>query len=177
MATLPRASKLAMANPFFQRTQSEFDVGLNTSAAWTEHLESSSMSGSLSDEEPDISDSDETSRRQARRPGRALYDFEGKAEFRELSVSAGDALEVVKEDLADGWSLVRNAAGEVGLLPRTYYTVRFLSLSSDRTHRDGPTSSLHLTLPLHPTWSHLHQPKATLKKNHPPPILQRRAAP
>ena len=132
MTTLPRASKLAVPNPFFQRTQSEFDAGLNTSAAWTEHLESSSISGSLSDEEPDI---DETSQRQAHRPGRALYDFEGKAEFRELSVSAGDALEVVKEDLADGWSLVKNAAGEVGLLPRTYYTVRFLFFSSDDTRR------------------------------------------
>jgi sorting nexin-9/18/33 len=52
-----------------------------------------------------------------------LYDFEGKAEFRELSVSAGDELEIVKEELADGWSLVKNDLGELGLLPRTYYAV------------------------------------------------------
>lgn len=105
----------------FQRTQSEFDAGINTSAAWTEHLETESAvtnTGSLSDEEPDDHEAEKP------RPARALYDFEGKAEFRELHVAAGDDLEVIKEDLADGWSLVRNGAGEVGLLPQTYYTVR-----------------------------------------------------
>ncbi|GLB42320.1 putative WASP-binding domain of Sorting nexin protein [Lyophyllum shimeji] len=119
MATLPRASKISppTSTAIFQRPVSEFDAGLNTSAAWTAHLESgSSGGGSLSDEEPDH-DSEEPLR-----PARALYDFEGKPEFRELTVSAGDVLEVVKEDLADGWSLVKNTDGEIGLLPRSYYT-------------------------------------------------------
>jgi hypothetical protein len=49
--------------------------------------------------------------------------FGGKVEFRELSVQAGDDIDVVKEELADGWSLVKNGAGEVGLLPRSYYAV------------------------------------------------------
>jgi hypothetical protein len=40
-----------------------------------------------------------------------------------LDVEAGDDSEVVKVDLADGWSLVKNDMGEVGLLPRAYYTV------------------------------------------------------
>lgn len=121
MATLPRANKsLSTASSIFisgPRPQSEFDAGINTSAAWTEHLER----GSLSDEEPDDNDEETITR-----PARALYDFEGKAEFRELSVEAGDELDVVKEDLADGWSLVKNVAGEVGLLPRSYYTVCFV---------------------------------------------------
>jgi sorting nexin-9/18/33 len=44
---------------------------------------------SLSDEEPDNdADSAETHRQV-----RAVYQFEGKAEFRELSVEAGDDLE------------------------------------------------------------------------------------
>jgi len=73
-------------------------------------------SGSLSDEEPEDDNSNT-------RPARTLYRFEGKAEFRELSVEAGDDVDVVKEELADGWSLVRNKDGEVGLLPRTYYTI------------------------------------------------------
>ena len=124
MTTLPRSSEHPSAsNVIFQRPQSEFDAGINTSAAWTEHLETEpagSNSGSLSDEEPD--DGADGSR-----PARALYDFEGKAEFRELNVAAGDDLEIIKEDLADGWSLVRNSAREVGLLPQTYYTVGLLS--------------------------------------------------
>ncbi|KAG5636826.1 hypothetical protein H0H81_006680 [Sphagnurus paluster] len=116
MATLPRASKITptvASSALFQRTVSEFDAGINTSAAWTTHIES----GSLSDEEPDHGHEQESLR-----SGRALYDFDGKAEFRELSVEAGDEIEVVKETLADGWSLVKNTSGEIGLLPRSYYT-------------------------------------------------------
>jgi sorting nexin-9/18/33 len=114
MATLPRTTKSSI---LFTRPQSEFDAGINTSTAWTEHLERESVS--LSDEEPDSDTDSAESYKQAR----ALYQFEGKAEFRELSVEAGDDLEVVKEDLADGWSLVKNDVGELGLLPRAYYTV------------------------------------------------------
>ncbi len=110
-ATLPRASKSPVTSSRLSRPQSEFDSGINTSTAWTEHLELGSA--------PPSDDDDEDYR-----PARALYDFEGKAEFRELSVDAGDELAVVKEDLADGWSLVKDASGEMGLLPRSYYTVR-----------------------------------------------------
>jgi len=123
MATLPRTNKPSSSSTSaFGRRQSEFDAGINTSNAWTEHLER----GSLSDEEPDAGDDDNDENR----PARALYDFEGKPEFRELSVKAGEELVVVKQDLADGWSLVKNDSGEVGLLPRTYYTVLNTSCSS-----------------------------------------------
>ena len=123
MATLPRTSKSPLTPPtvshtFFSqltRPQSEFDAGINASAAWTEHLE---RGPSLSDEEPEDDGADLDGQ-----PARALYQFEGKAEFREMSVEAGDEIAVVKEELSDGWSLVKNNAGEVGLLPRTYYTV------------------------------------------------------
>lgn len=57
-------------------------------------------------------------------PARVLYKFEGKAEFRELTAEAGDEVEVVKENVGEGWSLVRDSFGEVGLLPQSYYTVR-----------------------------------------------------
>ncbi|KAF8190373.1 hypothetical protein K438DRAFT_1907183 [Mycena galopus ATCC 62051] len=117
MATLPRSppsSKFLAKSDALRRPLSDFDAGINASTAWTEHLESA---GSLSDEEPEEENTEGTNR-----PARALYDFEGKSEFRELNVEAGDELEIVKEDLADGWSLVKNIAGEVGLLPRTYYT-------------------------------------------------------
>ncbi|KAJ7359160.1 hypothetical protein DFH08DRAFT_921629 [Mycena albidolilacea] len=138
MATLPRSppsskflgASSASAAAALRRPLSDFDAGINASTAWTESLSDSGpssspspsghkVSGSLSDEEPD---SDPASNEEERRPARALYDFDGKTEFRELSVGAGDALEVVREELADGWSLVRNEAGEVGLVPRAYYT-------------------------------------------------------
>lgn len=114
MATLPRTTKSPSSSTFFNRPQSEFDAGINSSAAWTEHLAKGSSSPA-----DDDGDGDGLHRR-----ARALYDFEGKAEFRELNVEAGEEIEVVKEILADGWSLVQNLDGEVGLLPRTYYTVR-----------------------------------------------------
>jgi sorting nexin-9/18/33 len=114
---------------------SEFDAGINTSAAWTEHLETGSPTTSVSkarskkylsesDAQPFVSDDEAYDEPEVlTRPARALYSFEGKAEFRELNVVAGDELEVVKEDVGDGWSLVQDSTGEVGLLPQTYYTV------------------------------------------------------
>ncbi|KAF7318958.1 SH3 and PX-domain-containing 3 [Mycena chlorophos] len=148
MSTLPRSPKSSRIIAKNKRPHSEFDAGINSSTAWTEHLEQTTAnSGSLSDEEPD--DPEEGDREL--RPARALYDFEGKTEFRELSVEAGDELEVVKEDLADGWSLVKNVAGEVGLLPRTYYTftsdfttapeVSLSSFSMQSNHQRDASSS------------------------------------
>lgn len=49
------------------------------------------------------------------------------------TVNAGDNIEVLKQHLPDGWSLV-SAAGQVGLLPESYYAV-----SGDR-----PSSPLYL---------------------------------
>jgi sorting nexin-9/18/33 len=117
-ATVSLASpKVALANAAGARPLSGFDAGLNSSAAWTEHLERDGHS--LSDEDPE-DDGEEND--QPGRPARALYAFEGKPEFREISAAAGDELEVLKEELQDGWSLVRRGR-EVGLLPKTYYIV------------------------------------------------------
>ncbi|KAJ3790418.1 hypothetical protein GGU10DRAFT_170906 [Lentinula aff. detonsa] len=115
MATLPRPTKSPSASII--RPHSEFDAGINTSNAWTQHQ----LSGDLSDEESLNVDNTDYGHSD-RRPARALYDFEGKPEFRELSVRAGDELEIVKEELADGWSLICDADGEIGLLPRSYFT-------------------------------------------------------
>ncbi|KAF8155604.1 hypothetical protein B0H34DRAFT_659740 [Crassisporium funariophilum] len=139
MATLPRSTRYPPGpqSTISQRPASEFDAGINTSTAWTEHLEGglnvtipsisrarsrkfvseSNLPPSLSDDE-EIDDIEEITH-----PARALFKFEGKAEFRELSVEAGDELEVVKEDVGDGWSLIRDSSGEVGLLPQSYYTL------------------------------------------------------
>jgi len=137
MATLPRSTKsLPTSSQISQRPVSEFDAGINTSAAWTEHLETGgSPTNSLSKarmrrylsesdahhslSEDEVEDEPEI----MTRPARALYSFEGKPEFRELCVEAGDELEVVKEDVGNGWSLIKDSTGEIGLLPQTYYTV------------------------------------------------------
>ncbi|KAF5310964.1 hypothetical protein D9619_007949 [Psilocybe cf. subviscida] len=119
MATLPRASRLA-PTPVPQRPVSEFDAGINTSTAWTEH--SLSRARSKKYDGLPLEEAEEEGELLTR-PARALYAFEGKAEFRELCVEAGDELDVVKEDVGDGWSLVKDSTGEVGLLPRTYYTL------------------------------------------------------
>ncbi|KAF8591301.1 hypothetical protein K439DRAFT_1327615 [Ramaria rubella] len=99
---------------FFARPASEFDAGINASHAWVaEHSEGKDSGQSLSDDEEET-DTD------SGRAARALYDFEGKPEFRELTVSAGDELDIIKEDLDDGWSLAK-LEGKVGLIPKTYY--------------------------------------------------------
>ena len=134
MATLPRPStKSAFSRPALD---ADFDSGINSSAAWTESnkpsidllrsarryvSESNAQHASLSDEELDEGDlplgDDEA------QPARALYAFEGKPEFRELDVEAGDEIDVLKVDVGEGWSLVRKGNGEIGLLPQSYYTV------------------------------------------------------
>lgn len=137
MATLPRPSRIL--SPLYvgsKKLTPDFDAGINTSNAWTGHLDggdspinsasriksrkwlSESNAKGLIPEE-DVDELEESSR-----PARALYSFQGKAEFRELTVEAGDVLEVVKEDVGEGWSLVKDPTGELGLLPKAYYTVR-----------------------------------------------------
>ena len=110
----------------------DFDAGINTSAAWTESRE---KGRSLSDEEIDPNDPELDYLQVPGRPARALYSFEGKPEFREVYVSAGDEIEVIREEVGDGWSLVKLFVGggiELGLLPRSYYTVRANASSASR---------------------------------------------
>ncbi|KLO14394.1 hypothetical protein SCHPADRAFT_903340 [Schizopora paradoxa] len=127
----------------------DFDAGVNSSAAWTAEL-------SLSDEETEhghhrrlkslpaqftpflqdlispLEEGDEEGDSESYeegKPARAVYDFTGQIEYRELTFKAGDVLEILKEEVVDdatneeviGWSLAR-CNGEVGLAPRTYYT-------------------------------------------------------
>lgn len=177
MSTFPRRVKSPLlapatsASPYLTRATSDFDAGINSSAAWTEHLERELDSLSLSDGEKgsfaafSLLDDDETkegaldgrgdTELQRGRPARALYDFEGKPEFQELSLKAGDELEVLNENLAEGWSLARlplyvgdsedeqeelaERGGEVGLVPRSYYSV---NISCIRSHTRSLTISL-----------------------------------
>ena len=121
MTTLPRTTlrpPSTWITTFDQRPRSDndFDAGINSSAAWAEHLDR----GSLSDDDP-ADHLDEDGQRGL--SARALYHFEGKVEFRELTVEAGDKLEVLRQDVGDGWSLVKLEDGKIGLLPTSYYTV------------------------------------------------------
>ncbi|KAI0045016.1 hypothetical protein FA95DRAFT_1561581 [Auriscalpium vulgare] len=117
----------------------DFDAGINASAAWTEHLDTDAASRSLSDDEGD----DEPDEDDDGRSARVLFRFEGKPEFRELDVNAGDEIEVVREEVGDGWSLVRTRDGEMGLLPQTYYTftVDFISAPPNALARHGDHAS------------------------------------
>ncbi len=158
-STSPKAGLLQVPQGLSRPHSSdlEFDSGINTSAAWTVSLTNPDGSPRLSlnatsngtgvafvveeeeAEQPDRAESvDEEGSLDAEqvRPARALYTFQGKAEFRELtSVEAGDDLEIVREDVGEGWSLARLAksardrsselgGGEIGLIPRSYYIVR-----------------------------------------------------
>lgn len=137
------------------RKDPDFDAGLNSSSAWTEaltapegvarasrgSLEQYNVNGLSDDEAEDEADAasregddDPLLDAEHSRPARALYAFNGKPEFRELTaVQAGDRLDVLRDEVGDGWSLVKHFGGdtkpEVGLLPQSYYTVR-LSLVS-----------------------------------------------
>lgn len=131
----------------------DFDAGINSSAAWAAaelslsdderdlrvrvrslNLERSASAPSqdlVSPKEEDVDEEDEDGEEgEAGRRARALYDFSGKAEFRELTFGAGEALDILREEVTEtevdgemaGWSLAK-LSGEIGLIPRTYYTV------------------------------------------------------
>ena len=119
MATLPRSSTRYPPEP--PRPVSEFDSGTNTSTAWTGHLEGDHTPRKYPNVPTAVSDEEDLE--EITYPARVLYKFEGKTEFRELTVDAGDEVEVIKEDVGEGWSLVRDPLGKVGLLPQSYYTV------------------------------------------------------
>jgi len=124
----------------------DFDAGINTSAAWTE---SRDKGRSLSDEETDPNDPELDYLQVPGRPARALYHFEGKPEFREVRVNAGDEIEVIREEVGDGWSLVKlfvEGGVELGLLPRTYYTVRV----NERSASDTDVGLVHCGLRIFP---------------------------
>ncbi|TFK82332.1 PX-domain-containing protein [Polyporus arcularius HHB13444] len=125
----------------------EFDSGINASTAWTVSLtnpdgsprlslngtSASSTAGTEPEQAPEETaesvDEEGSFDAEEVRPARALYSFEGKPEFRELmQVEAGDELEIVREDVGEGWSLARLhkrseevGGGEMGLIPRSYY--------------------------------------------------------
>ncbi|KAG1797634.1 hypothetical protein EV424DRAFT_1591365 [Suillus variegatus] len=141
MATLPRVIKPTLDSSIVSgsdtrpRSDTPFNTGMIISSAWTEHLECHL----LSDDEPEPADEHHELQpvEESVKAARALYNFEGKTEFRELTVEAGDELNILKE-AGDGWSLVRVSSGEIGLLPQTYYMV-----STDHTDR-----SIFLSAPL-----------------------------
>ncbi|KAG8955111.1 hypothetical protein FRC04_009568 [Tulasnella sp. 424] len=100
-----------------------FDAGINASSAWT-----GARDTSVSDDEggnktlkgTKITAIKEEVADPPPRSARALYDFEGKPDFRELVIHAGDELSIIKENLAEGWSLAQYKE-ELGLIPRKYY--------------------------------------------------------
>ncbi|KAH8994475.1 hypothetical protein EDB92DRAFT_1849434 [Lactarius akahatsu] len=134
----------------------DFDAGINASNAWTVYLDSdSSRSRSLSDEEAEDEACDGFEGDIDGRGARVLFAFTGKPEFRELDVKAGDEVTVLREQVGDGWSLVKTRQGRVGLLPRSYFTftVDFISAPEAGTtlharhisqgrRRDASTASL-----------------------------------
>ena len=116
MASLPRSSIEYPPGPPLP------DSGINTSTAWMKQLEGGHTRKYLSESKIPAAISDEDIE-EITYPARVLYKFEGKAEFRELTVDAGDEVEVIKEDVGEGWSLVRDPLRKIGLLPQSYYTV------------------------------------------------------
>ncbi|KAG1876982.1 hypothetical protein C8R48DRAFT_627187 [Suillus tomentosus] len=113
MATLPRAIKstsIVSGHDTCPRSDTPIDVGIISSSVWTEHLECYS----LSDDEPEPADEHHELQpvEEPVKAAPALYQFEGKAEFRELTVEAGDELNILKEEVGDGRSLVRVSSGE-----------------------------------------------------------------
>ncbi|CAA19486.1 Sorting nexin lst-4 [Caenorhabditis elegans] len=53
---------------------------------------------------------------------KAEYDFQSQPNTGELSISAGEVLTVIRENIDGGWIEGRNVRGSVGLFPESYVT-------------------------------------------------------
>ncbi|KZS87259.1 hypothetical protein SISNIDRAFT_433832 [Sistotremastrum niveocremeum HHB9708] len=115
--TAPQPPTVALSGPSYLS-----DSGLKVPAAWTFGLDQEDY---LHEPELSLSDDDEREHvhedEEEEKPARTLYKFEGKSELRELSLAAGQDITVLKEDMSEGWSLVRHKE-TIGLFPRSYYT-------------------------------------------------------
>lgn len=54
---------------------------------------------------------------------RALYDFTGESGTAELSITAGELLTVIRDNVGDGWCEGFNQSGQSGLFPAAYVQV------------------------------------------------------
>lgn len=54
---------------------------------------------------------------------RALYDFTGESGTAELSITAGEILTVIRDNVGDGWCEGFNQSGQSGLFPAAYVQV------------------------------------------------------
>ncbi|KAF9015408.1 hypothetical protein BDQ17DRAFT_1386147 [Cyathus striatus] len=138
---------MADMNDRFPPQSHDFDVGLNTSVAWTSKTEPSLSQGAMTIQNSpesisnhrmlsgDVIEVDVHHRGQT---AWAIYPFAGQVKFQELSkLEAGDELNVLQENIGEGRSLVRTlGSGETGLLPVNYYTA-----PSESSPVDDPLSS------------------------------------
>lgn len=54
---------------------------------------------------------------------RALYSFNGEAGTAELSITPGEVLFLIRQDIGEGWWEGRNQNGQTGLFPAAYVEV------------------------------------------------------
>ena len=59
---------------------------------------------------------------------RVLYDFKAQPGTGELTVTEGEILTVLRQNVGEGWWEGRNASGDTGLFPEAYVEVCFISL-------------------------------------------------
>ena len=54
-----------------------------------------------------------------------MYDFVGEADNGELTIYENEVLEVIRQDVGEGWWEAENPSGQRGLVPEAYVEVRF----------------------------------------------------
>ncbi|XP_071573236.1 sorting nexin lst-4 [Temnothorax nylanderi] len=72
---------------------------------------------------------------------RALYDFTGESGTAELSITAGELLTVIRDNVGDGWCEGFNQTGQSGLFPAAYVQVVDQAAPSSNTMTSSQQSS------------------------------------
>lgn len=72
---------------------------------------------------------------------RALYDFTGEAGTAELSITAGEILTVMRDNVGDGWCEGFNQSGKSGLFPAAYVQIVEATAPASNTMTSSQQSS------------------------------------
>lgn len=55
---------------------------------------------------------------------RVLYDFSGETDNGELTIYENEVLQIIRQDVGEGWWEAENPSGQRGLVPEAYVEVR-----------------------------------------------------
>ena len=72
-----------------------------------------------------------------------MYDFQGVATNGELNIKENEILNILRQDVGDGWWEAENSQGERGLVPEAYCEVCVKKKKKNPGQKSGKNPGIH----------------------------------